>query len=358
MKKIALILIIAMSFSFTGCDTVKDKLGELANGGFKGKDVIENEETEGKATVEAEKGGILSFLDKFTKGEEAVTETEAPTAEPTPTPTLEPTPEPTPTPTPEPTPTPTPYSAGTIMYVTENNVYVHEAPDVLSSVRKTVNCGETLIAYHMENGFYYVKLSGEITAYIASNYLSVEKPKNIEGTRMYLTGFDVRFRTEPNTSCTWSRLLPKGMEVTAYDKTGDFYYARLADGSTGYIMASYLSTSKPIIKGTPAYYFDYEIINGQVTVYGLNYQTERLEIPETIEGYPVRRISASAFAHETYLRTVVIPYTVLEIGNSAFEYCMINTIGFTGTQAQWNKVKIGVNNDAIYNANIIVNYNY
>ncbi len=342
MKKLAWILVLVMAFSFVGCDFIEEKFEEI-------KDTIS----------ESEIPFINGEEEKEEKEEKKEKATPEPTPTPTPTPTPIPTPIPTPVPTPVPTPTPTPYNAGTIMYVIENNVYAHETADVHSNVRKTVNRGETLIAYHMENGFYYVKLSGEITAYIASNYLSVEKPKNLEGTRMYLTGFDVRFRTQPNTSCTWSRLLPKGMEVTAYDKTGDFYYARLADGTTGYIMASYLTTSKPIILGTPAYYFNYEIINGQVTIYGIYYQTERLEIPETIEGYPVRKISASAFSHEYSLKTVVIPYTVLEIGNSAFEYCTLTTIGFTGTQAQWNKVKIGANNDAIYNATaIVVNYNY
>lgn len=66
---------------------------------------------------------------------------------------------------------------------------------------------------------------------------------------------------------------------------------------------------------------DYRIINGEITIIGYSGKNMDLVIPKTIEGYPVTRISKSAFYEHAYLNSVVIPEGVVDIGKSAFYNC-------------------------------------
>ena len=65
----------------------------------------------------------------------------------------------------------------------------------------------------------------------------------------------------------------------------------------------------------------YEITDGEVTITGCNVLVTVVEIPETIEGYPVTSIGDEAFADFYSLTSVTIPDSVTSIGNYAFCAC-------------------------------------
>lgn len=69
----------------------------------------------------------------------------------------------------------------------------------------------------------------------------------------------------------------------------------------------------------------YEISNGEVTITGHTYYdhdaARELVIPEYIEGYPVTAIDDRAFDTCFAISSVIIPDTVITIGNGAFSYC-------------------------------------
>lgn len=92
-----------------------------------------------------------------------------------------------------------------------------------------------------------------------------------------------------------------------------YYLVSMLDGTT--ISASYDVTLKKELPLT------YTIENGEVTITGYDgYIGGSLEIPETIEGYPVVAIADNAFSN-TDITNIVIPASVKSIGNGAFSGC-------------------------------------
>lgn len=70
----------------------------------------------------------------------------------------------------------------------------------------------------------------------------------------------------------------------------------------------------------------------------------------------VTRIEKSTFAQCFKLQKIEIPKTVTSIDEYAFSLCRaLNKVYFTGSQAQWNKVSIGSNNEPLYSVSISFN---
>lgn len=68
--------------------------------------------------------------------------------------------------------------------------------------------------------------------------------------------------------------------------------------------------------------FTYAIENGEVTIIGCDESASGdIEIPATIEGYPVTTIGDKAFVFCENLTSITIPDGVTRIENSAFSYC-------------------------------------
>ncbi len=69
--------------------------------------------------------------------------------------------------------------------------------------------------------------------------------------------------------------------------------------------------------------------DGTVTIAGRYDPVEDVEIPALIEGLPVTRIIAHAFAFDKTLRTLKLPHSLKEIKHNAFDYCEnLQTVDF------------------------------
>ena len=67
---------------------------------------------------------------------------------------------------------------------------------------------------------------------------------------------------------------------------------------------------------------EYEIIDGNCTITGIGTCTEtEIYIPENIENCPVTAIADEAFAEQTQITFITIPYTVESLGSRAFYGC-------------------------------------
>lgn len=68
--------------------------------------------------------------------------------------------------------------------------------------------------------------------------------------------------------------------------------------------------------------FEYEIIDGEVTITGYKDKTvTEIVIPSEIEGYSVTKIGRDCFNGDKYLKSVTIPDSVTKIGPLAFCGC-------------------------------------
>ncbi|MGN1478931.1 MAG: leucine-rich repeat domain-containing protein, partial [Acutalibacteraceae bacterium] len=69
-------------------------------------------------------------------------------------------------------------------------------------------------------------------------------------------------------------------------------------------------------------YLEYEINDGEVKITDCDmYFCGELDIPSTIDGYPVTSIGSSAFYGCTGLTSITIHDSVTNIGDDAFEWC-------------------------------------
>lgn len=72
--------------------------------------------------------------------------------------------------------------------------------------------------------------------------------------------------------------------------------------------------------------------------------------------YGVESINGSSFKNCTNLKEITIPRSVIGIGVDAFKNCTaLETVNFTGTETQWNKIKFSSGNTALTSLNINFN---
>ena len=77
--------------------------------------------------------------------------------------------------------------------------------------------------------------------------------------------------------------------------------------------------------------FQYTTNNGTITILKYNGSGEEVTVPDTINGMPVANIGPAAF-HHISLTSVIIPNSVISIGQSAFFGCTSLTNVGVGTR--------------------------
>ena len=74
-------------------------------------------------------------------------------------------------------------------------------------------------------------------------------------------------------------------------------------------------------------------------------------------GNGITNIDSDIFSYCSSLTEIVIPKSVTEIEKDAFSSCSkLNTVYYCGSEAEWNEMYIGSNNDYLKNANIVFDY--
>jgi len=82
----------------------------------------------------------------------------------------------------------------------------------------------------------------------------------------------------------------------------------------------------------------YEIIREKVFITGYSGQASEVEVPPQIERYPVAGIARKAFLSRKFLRRVVLPDTLEEVGDWAFAYCGgLVSVSFPRRKVQFGK---------------------
>lgn len=99
-------------------------------------------------------------------------------------------------------------------------------------------------------------------------------------------------------------------------------------------------------------YFTYSIANNEVTI--TKYDTSisgDIEIPSTIEGYPVTSIGDSSFKNCVGLTGITIPNSLTSIGDSAFACCTgLATVYYRGSEEDESIISIGSDNSCLTDA--------
>ena len=105
----------------------------------------------------------------------------------------------------------------------------------------------------------------------------------------------------------------------------------------------------------PMEFLFFEIQNGEIIITGRKTgDIVDITIPATWSGYPVVEIAAEAFDKCENLTRIVIPDSIVRIGENAFNRCngLVDVI-YEGTQAQWNEIAISeIGNEWLLNAPI------
>ncbi len=84
----------------------------------------------------------------------------------------------------------------------------------------------------------------------------------------------------------------------------------------------------------------------------ITYPAGKMQAEYTIPD-SVAVINKLAFEGSTNLKRIVIPDSVTRIDEGAFADCVLETVYYTGTETQWNKINIGEGNDTLLAAEIV-----
>ena len=97
----------------------------------------------------------------------------------------------------------------------------------------------------------------------------------------------------------------------------------------------------------------FTLINGNAySVFNVESTAANVIIPSVCNGYPVTSIAANGFRNYEIITSIVIPSSVKNIGNNAFNGCTnLKTVYYGGADITvWNGITIGTGNNSLVNA--------
>ncbi|MBQ7504846.1 MAG: leucine-rich repeat domain-containing protein [Ruminococcus sp.] len=107
--------------------------------------------------------------------------------------------------------------------------------------------------------------------------------------------------------------------------TNVFYYCPVTiRGYSGSYAQTYASTNSipfTLISDPNTSIYSYSVSNGNATITGYSGSGGAVEIPSTLDGYPVTILGWASFLNNTSLTSATVPDSVTIIGSSAFQNC-------------------------------------
>ncbi|MCC8022778.1 MAG: SH3 domain-containing protein, partial [Clostridiales bacterium] len=130
-------------------------------------------------------------------------------------------------------------------YVTASVLNVRKSASTSSSILTTVTNG-TALTVHGEaaNGWYQVTLSNGTAGYVSAQYIAFTAPNPAKTG--YVTASVLNVRKSASTSSAIVTTLARNTAVTITGSlSNNFYPVRLANGTTGYVSADYITFTNP-----------------------------------------------------------------------------------------------------------------
>lgn len=133
------------------------------------------------------------------------------------------------------------------------SVNVRSKPSNEGEILGTLSKGTSVEILGSEGNWYQISFAGK-TGYVYNKYISLTKPEETpkpSTTKTVYTTADLNVREQPNNTAKILGTLKKGAEVQTTALTNGWYTISFA-GKTGYISASYTTTTKPSTPAKPS----------------------------------------------------------------------------------------------------------
>lgn len=134
-------------------------------------------------------------------------------------------------------------SASRFTVYATTGINVRSKPSTSSSKIGSLSKGRAVKATALNNGWYTIIYNGR-TGYISAQYASKTKPATISTSTVVYTTSALNVRSQPSTNSSKLGVLAKGTAITVKSSSGG-WYAISYNGKTGYVNATYTTSSKP-----------------------------------------------------------------------------------------------------------------
>lgn len=136
---------------------------------------------------------------------------------------------------------------GKVINVASNDTLnVRSLPNTSGSVITTLTNGTKvqIIGQDTQTKWYKISYNGK-TGYVSNSYISIVGDWNSSTTTTMYTTTNLNLRSGSSTSHSILTTIPSGASVTCYSKDSNGWMKVSYNGITGYVNASYLTSSKP-----------------------------------------------------------------------------------------------------------------
>lgn len=134
-------------------------------------------------------------------------------------------------------------SASSFTVYATTGINVRSKPSTSSSKIGSLSKGNAVKATALNNGWYTIIYNGK-TGYISAQYASKTKPATTSTSTVVYTTSALNVRSQPSTNSSKLGVLAEGTAITVKSSSGG-WYAISYNGKTGYVNATYTTSSKP-----------------------------------------------------------------------------------------------------------------